>query len=269
MKKVLLPALSLLFSLSVVAQVPINWYVDEVNPGQDLTLSTDEVTFTEGDRSCRMQLNSGAVPYLVSERFNVTSGTSYTFSVDVLDGDTTGQLKIYADFFDEVGNMIFGEDPQFSENTEGWQTLTWQGVVPPNAVEAYILIKFYCEPELTKFIDTVQIWVDNVRFLNQEGANIFINGGFEQWAVGVDEPLIAASTLRVFPNPTDGAVTVRTAESADLLQIYDLSGRMRMEEPVAGRSEIMLNLQDFPDGFYTLSLLKSGMLIASTKLIKR
>jgi hypothetical protein len=268
MKK-LLPVLFIVLSAAATAQVPINWSVDEVNIGQDITLSADEELFTEGARSCHMQLNSGAVPYLVSDRFALAAGTTYTFSLDVLDPDTTGQIKVYADFFDEVGNMVFGEDPEFSENNAEWQTIQWQGTVPPGAVEGYVLIKFYCEPELTKFIDTSHAWVDNCRFLDQGGINLFVNGGFEQWAVGVEEPVAAASSLRIFPNPTDGLVTVRTTENADLLQVFDLSGRMLMEEPVAGRSEIMLNLRGLPEGFYTLSLIKSGTLIASTKLIKR
>jgi hypothetical protein len=268
MKK-LLPVLFVLLAAAATAQVPMNWSIDEVNIGQDITLSTDEELFTEGARSCHMQLNSGAVPYLVSDRFNVTAGTSYAFSIDVLDNDTTGQIKVYADFFDEVGNMVFGDDPEFSVNSAEWSTIQWQGTIPPNAVEGYVLIKFYCEPELTKFIDTAHVRVDNCKFLDQGGSNLFINGGFEQWAVGVEEPSFVAASARIFPNPAGDFVTVRTAENADLLQVFDLSGRMLMKEPMAGRSEIKLNLQGLPEGFYTLALFKGRSLVASAKLIRR
>jgi hypothetical protein len=267
--KRLLAILLVLLVTATAAQVPMNWSVDEVNIGQDITLSADEELFTEGVRSCHMQLNSGAVPYLVSDRFAVIAGSAYTFSIDALDSDTTGQIKVYADFFNEVGNMVFGEDPEFSGNSAEWQTIQWQGIIPPGAVEGYVLIKFYCEPELTKFVDTAHAWVDNCIFLDKDGINLFLGGGFEQWVVGVEEPVIAASSLTIFPNPTDGPVTVRTTENADLVRIYDLSGRMLMEEPMAGRSEIILDLRGLTGGFYTVSLLKSHSLVASTKLILR
>jgi len=269
MKQLLLPVLLVLLTVATTAQVPMNWYVDEVHPGQDITLNTDEETFTDGARSCRMQLNSGAVPYLVSNRFSVAPGTAYSFSIQALDNDTTGQIRVYADFFDEVGNMVFGEDPKFSGNMEGWQSLGWQGTVPPTAVEGYILIKFYCEPELTKFIDTVRIWVDDVRFTDQEGNNLVVNGSFELWAVGVDEPNAVRAPISVYPNPTEGPITVSNTAMAGWIRIFDLMGKQVMDVRTGGNETIRMDLQALPQGLYTLAAFRENALVSSVKVIRR
>ena len=76
-----------LFTINVIsAQSPVNWTRDEINPGEDFTLSADGSVFTEGLKSCHLQLNSGSVPYLKSDVFYIIPGAEYEFSFDVLEG---------------------------------------------------------------------------------------------------------------------------------------------------------------------------------------
>jgi len=268
MKRIFLPAFIILLANLAFGQYPLNWIVDEVNPGKDIVLSPDDDIFSQGNRSCRMQLNSGAVPYLISENFSVEEGASYKFSIDVLDNDTLGKLKIYCEFYDAVGNSIFGEDPVFSTNSASWNTIQWMGTVPPDAVEAYVLVKFGCEPELTHFIDTALIWVDNCSFIAEEGSNLVINGGYEDWAVSVNDPLNDPLSFTVFPNPANDYINLIIPEGVELVRLCDLSGRVVLEKKVLNTEERM-DISMLPSAIYVLSYMGNGTVIGNIKIARR
>jgi len=266
MKRILLIIL-LSFGLGASAQIPINWNIDEVNPGKDITLSADGDVFTEGTRSCRMQLNSGAVPYLISDIFTVTPGTSYDFSIDVLDKDTLGQLKVYCDFFDALGHNIFGEEPVFSADNQEWQTIRWSGTVPPDAAAGYVLIKFYCQPELTSFVSQAEAWIDNCAFIAGGELNLVINGGLEDWAVGVDDPPDTLGQFKIFPNPAQDYVDIIVLNNVDEILITDLSGRTMLEMGMNGRM-MKMDIRELPAGLYILNFIENDELTGRIKLVK-
>ncbi|OYT17722.1 MAG: hypothetical protein B7C24_01165 [Bacteroidetes bacterium 4572_77] len=161
------------------AQEPLNWFIDSPDPG-DLSLAPNSEFYTQGDKSCEMTLHTSNVPYLKSDNYNVNGNVSYTFSIDVLDNDTRGQLKIYADFYDSDGNDVYGESPVYSEDSPDWQTITWDALVPETAVEGYVWIKFYDQDD---FVDMAVVFVDNAIFIENGGDNIVENGSFEQWNI--------------------------------------------------------------------------------------
>lgn len=262
----LLLSLTLFFSIVVesIAQVPLNWTRDEINPGEDFTLFQDNSVFTEGEKSLHMQLNKGSVPYLVSDIFYISPGADYTFSVDVLDNDTAGQVKIYADFYDAYGFDIFGEPPVFSADSADWVTISWQGTVPSQAVVGYILIKFYNQPDLYTFTKQANIWLDNVQFIQNDGPDLVANGGFEEWVVGMEEDP-EGSDLTVFPNPADDYISLKSREEIIRVELYNSAGqRVRLQEangtvagiPVAGLME----------GLYLLKI-ETGIGVVVKKLI--
>jgi hypothetical protein len=262
---------SILLSIDSIAQIPLSWIVDEVNPGEDLALTADEALFTQGNKSCRLQLYSGAVPYLFSEVFQITPGVNYTFSIDVYDNDTAGQVKIYADFYDAYGFDIYGEAPVFSSDSSEWQTLGWEGTIPAQAVVGYILIKFYGQPDLYSFIRNALIWLDNARFM-QSGYNLVQNGGFENWVVGVPEPVKEADVIKIYPNPAGNIVNFSTNSKMDQIIISDILGRdiLIIQEP--DESKYLVDVSELMDGVYFVVVINEyrqripGKFIVSRKM---
>ncbi len=177
MKKNLL-FLFLLIPAVLSAQVLDNWILDEPT-GADLTVAQEETTVSEGTYSAKVSLLTAEVPYIYSEQFDVTEGSSYTFSIDVFDNTDQGSLKIYCEFYDAEGGDIFGEDPQFTADNADWQTISWSGTVPAGAVKAYVWIKCYDDPGFTPPVD---FYLDNTSFTENGGANLVPNGNFESWS---------------------------------------------------------------------------------------
>jgi len=176
--KHLLFGLCMVLAINVAAQVPTNWFIDTPSPG-DISLAPNTEFYTEGVQSCQLTLHTANVPYFISDNFAVNMGADYTFSLDVLDNDSRGRLKIYADFYDADGNDIYGEAPLYTEDNPDWQTITWSAVVPDGAAFGYVWIKFY---DTDGFIDEAIAYVDNASFVESGGTNLVVNGGYENWA---------------------------------------------------------------------------------------
>jgi hypothetical protein len=263
LKYFLIAVMTILVGNSAYTQVPLNWTRDEINPGEDFTLTADESSFTEGVKSCHMQLNTGAVPYLVSDVFYVTPGAAYEFSFDVLDQDTSGQVKVYADFFDTYGFDIFGQPPVFSTDSTGWKTVRWEGTVPGLAVVGFVLIKFYCQPQLYVFNETAHIWVDNIRFHENGGANLVLNGGFEDWTTGIDETVHGNLSLSVYPNPTADILKIGLPGKVNSVFIYDITGRMVLKRINIAQEVSEFNVSQLQKGFYLINaILEEGRVIS-------
>jgi hypothetical protein len=259
---------AILVNASGIAQSPLNWSRDEINPGEDFTLSPEESFFSEGLKSCHIQLNSGAVPYLVSDVFYITPGEEYVFSIDVFDNDTAGQVKVYADFYDTYGFDIFGQPPVFSSDSSAWQTISWEGVAPSQAIVGFVLIKFYNQPDLYNFTKTAHVWIDHVRFREAGGNNLVANGGFEEWIVGIDESDSQAGLISVFPNPAVDFVTISVQSEADIIFISDITGRMVLKMDAAGKDIIQANISHLPQGIYIVkAILQNNSVIARKLLI--
>ena len=177
MKKHLLTLL-LMIPTVLSAQVLDNWILDEPT-GADLTVVQEETTVNEGLYSAKVSLLTNEVPYIYSEEFDVTEGSSYTFSIDIFDNTDQGSLKIYCEFKDASGGDIFGEDPVWTSDTDGWQTISWSATVPTGAVKAYVWIKCYDDPGFTAPVD---FYLDNASFVMDGGDNLVPNGDFESWS---------------------------------------------------------------------------------------
>jgi hypothetical protein len=271
MKRLLQHLTILLFLIftpfTLLAQVPLNWTRDEINPGEDFTLLPDESLFTEGLKSVHMQLISGAVPYLVSDVFYVTPGVNYEFSVDVFDNDTAGQVKVYADFYDTYGFDIFGEPPVFSSDSAAWQTLSWEGTVPGLAVVGYILVKFYSQPDLYHFNLPAHVWMDNVQFRQDGGENKVANGGFEEWAVGINEATDNERLLSVYPNPAKDYIYIDWPGDVQEIFFSDITGREIYKEINSGRNQIRIDVNSWNEGVYIINSVLDSRVVVTQKLI--
>lgn len=262
-KRIKMRSVFTLFALIIFqltySQVPMNWTRNEVNPGEDFTLTPDETFYTEGTKSCHAVINSGAVPYLISDVYYVNPGSTYEFSLDVFDNDTAGQVKVYADFYDAYGFDIFGKPPVFSADSSEWQTIVWSGSVPDQAVVGYVLIKYYCQPDLYHFTVPSDIWIDNVQFLQDGTGNLLINGGFEAWDLGVDEVKGYEDLFSLYPNPASNMISFDLPEKADILEIYNCTGQELIHKEIQGKKKLQLDIHNFQKGMYiAVSVLEDG-----------
>jgi hypothetical protein len=251
----------------LLAQTPLNWTRDEINPGEDFTLSQDDTLYTEGLKSCFMKLNSGAIPYLKSDVFYINPGAQYEFSFDVIDNDTAGQVKVYADFYDTYGFDVYGQPPVFSNDSAQWQTLSWTGAVPANAVVGYVLIKFYNQPNLYSFTKNARVWLDNFQFRENGGNNLIANGGFEDWIVGVDENSVIDELVSVYPNPANDFVMINLRNEATEISISDITGKQILKVDVSGKGMSRVDVSQLPVGVYFIKALLKDRSIVTKKLM--
>jgi len=260
----------IMFSLPLLmrAQAPLNWSLDEINPGEDISTAPDETKFTEGSKSLHAVLNSGEAPYLVSDDFTVTPGAAYDFSIRVFDNDTNGQVKIYADFFDIYGNDIYGKDPVFPPDSSEWQTISWSGLVPSMAVKGFILMKFYCQPEPYHFETASQCWLDDVRFEQQGGPNLVINGGFEQWSLSAGDKTVPSEPVRLYPNPVGDYLVVELNIPLERMVITDLTGQNQLDVKLTGEHEFRTGTSNLPKGIYMVAFYGRNGVVINKKLVK-
>jgi hypothetical protein len=214
-----------------------------------------------------MRLHSGAVPYLVSDVYYIVPGAAYAFSIDVFDNDTAGQVKIYADFFDTYGFDIFGQEPVFSHDSAGWKTITWQGTVPEMAVVGYVMLKFYCQPDLYTFTQTSEIWIDNVSFKINGDTNLVTNGGFENWALGTDEPPGNSGSIVIYPNPAQDFVNVTLPKGMKEITLTDITGKALINKSAGVDHILQMDVRSLHKGLYLIKGYRDDGVTITEKLI--
>lgn len=260
--KHLLLSLLILTGTTLLAQIPEFWFLDEVNPGQDISLYPDGANVHDGTFSCKMTLEQPEVPYLISDNFEVNAGDSYTFSIFCFDNDDRGTLRVYADFYDAEGNDIFGEDPIETVDDEDWQEITWSSVVPDGAVHGYILIKFYDDDP---YVDEAIAWVDQVAFIvNSE--NLVLNGSFESWpSVGVDD--VVKSTLTVFPNPASDHLSISGLSDMDRVVLQNVLGQTVLQAETDAQEQLRIDLNGLDEGMYFVTGYNGNHIVTTSKVI--
>jgi hypothetical protein len=263
MKKLSLLVLiaALFVGVGAMAQsMPNDWFTDEVNPGADFHLFQETENVYEGEYSCKAVLLQPEIPYLLSFTFDVTPGSSYTYSLWYYDNDPLISIKVYAEFYDAEGNDIYGEDPVFGEDGDAWQTISWTGVVPEGAVEGYAWIKFYDDEG---FVDNATAYIDDVRF-EVEGVNLIANGGFELWdGVGTAEQ--SASSVKVYPNPFNENLFVSGADY-DQIKIQNMLGQVVFDNEMQAGKSILTS--DLEPGIYFVTVLKEDRILETRKVLK-
>jgi hypothetical protein len=130
------------------------------------------------------------------------------------------------------------------------------------------LIKFYCEPNPTSFVDTAFAWVDNCSFVENGGVNKVTNGGFEDWAVGVEDHPGVNDAFNVYPNPAEDFINLTSSVNIDYIHISDLSGKVLLINEMKG-SDTRLDISNLSSGIYVLQFFEDQYLRGSLKLIKK
>jgi hypothetical protein len=81
---------------------------------------------------------------------------------------------------------------------------------------------------------------------------------FMEPATSITEP--GQPKVVLFPNPANTAFTIKSDERIDLVRIFDLSGRLMLEERVAGHS-ITLNAGNLRTGIYVVQVFSNKQII--------
>jgi hypothetical protein len=180
--KILLLTLFAALSTSLYAQ-PNDWRESSPVDFDPLTYATDFVNKTEGIASLKITFTETGTPYYVSDTFNVTASTAFTFTIDVLDNDPGAEVNQRIVFLDAANAGTNSTSTVYSANNASFQTLTYSGTAPATAVKAYVVIRMY---------DVAASWtgsgtfnLDNASF-TQGGSNLIPNPGFESWKEPVE-----------------------------------------------------------------------------------
>lgn len=198
MKKLTLLSLCILaFTMLFAQQVPQNW----VLVGGAITVTEETVTVNEGTSAAVLTWTSVDNQDLDSDPIAVTEGATFVASVDVLDNDAQGRVRI---------GIFFGVsstyNTAYTADNPAWQTNTWTGTVPAGATTAVIRIRCY---DVTAGWDgDASVIVDNIIYTENGGSNLLPNGGLEIWETPVLLPTLTVT------NPTNAMVV--NADNVDL-----------------------------------------------------
>ncbi|MES2680390.1 MAG: T9SS type A sorting domain-containing protein [Bacteroidota bacterium] len=72
--------------------------------------------------------------------------------------------------------------------------------------------------------------------------------------VGINENNIDGHSVTIFPNPTQGHVTLKSTEPITHLQIKDVMGKTITDQPFEGLTEMDLNIETLPAGIYFMTI---------------
>lgn len=75
--------------------------------------------------------------------------------------------------------------------------------------------------------------------------------------------------IKIYPNPTNGAVVIQHELSIKDIRLFDLSGRLVYQEANIGSKEFSLDLSAFSDGIYFIKIFTEADKTSSHKLIIR
>ena len=74
---------------------------------------------------------------------------------------------------------------------------------------------------------------------------------------------------QIYPNPTDGDLSIEYGENIDQIIILDLSGKLLIQLEANENGYDRLDLKDFTAGMYFVQFLSGSELIENKKLIIR
>ena len=134
---------------------------------------------THGVVAASITFTETGTPYFVSDTFNVSGGSAFDFSIDVLDNDAGAEVNQRIRFIDEAGDGVNVTSGDYTVDNADYQTLTFTGTVPDTAVEAYVIIRMY--DVAADWTGSASFFLDNARFTEAGGANMIPNASFEDW----------------------------------------------------------------------------------------
>lgn len=166
------------------------------------------------------------------------------------DGDCTQE-----DGIDDTPNMD-AESQQDCDPTKNTCVDNIQGIDLPDMIENYMDYSAEaCQNSFTQGqVDLMHGVLEDQRYDLVHGNPATINE-------------VKEMTWIIYPNPTDGELTINTVESVNSLQIISLSGRVIKEVQPTG-NETTVNLQDLESGIYFVTIESNGIRSSKRVVIK-
>ena len=98
-----------------------------------------------------------------------------------------------------------------------------------------------------------------------------LNGIYYSEATHIDSPEIQIPTIKIFPNPTDGHVTIQGdfAASSGIVRLFNLLGEMIYNQEVNIQHDVILNLEGVDNGIYIIELIEGDNIHRHKLLITR
>jgi hypothetical protein len=99
-------------------------------------------------------------------------------------------------------------------------------------------------------------------------ANATLLRRYDIGTVGIGNDLIKENNLLVFPNPSDGFITVSSNSLIEKCSVFDFSGRLIIElNPKLSLNNIKINTQSFDKGLYFVLAETRGAIYSSRFIV--
>ena len=105
-----------------------------------------------------------------------------------------------------------------------------------------------------------------VTVTNDCGSNVYC---LEVTAPTGIESMASAAAVQVYPNPANSSITVEGAGSGTKLMLYEVTGKLALEQTLRNSRAVTLNISHLPDGIYLLQFTDSKGRKGMTKVVKR
>lgn len=170
MKQILLFISAILISAPSYSQLQ-QWTTVSSN----VTTEQETSNSTEGNSSLKVTWRSKSNQDIESESFQVTAETPFSYTLDVLDNDAAGRVRLVI-IFDNNNSY----SSIYSEDNASWSNIEYTGNVPTGATTAKIRLRFY---DISSNWDgDATVYVDNAIYTDNGGlTNLIPDGGFENW----------------------------------------------------------------------------------------
>ena len=164
---------------------PLHWWESSPDGWDPIVMRTEFDKVSEGNRSVMITFTETGTPYFVSDTFDVTANSAFSFSIDVLDNDPGMDVNQRVRFINAAGEGSNSSSPDYSLDNADFQTYTYTGTTPADAVKAYVIIRMY---DGVSWTGSGTYWLDNAVYTENAGNNLLVNGGFEEWPVPEFDP---------------------------------------------------------------------------------
>lgn len=108
---------------------------------------------------------------------------------------------------------------------------------------------------------------------NAQGTTPFSNEKIGTLTITLDEVLGDASVqkndFQLFPNPTEGMVTIRNSSKISTIEVYNILGKLVLQNNRLNSATLSLNLDQFPSGVYLVKVIDTDNKETIKKVIKR
>jgi len=144
---------------------------------------------SHGQVAAKITFTETGTPYYVSDTFNVTANTDFSFNIDILDNDAGVEVNQRVRFIDGAGTGTNMTSAVYSADNAAYQTYTYTGTAPAGAEKAYVILRLY--DASANWTGSGTFYVDHASFTQTGGsANLIPNASFEEWMAPAGFPEI-------------------------------------------------------------------------------